>query len=78
MTEHKTERNYTLVNQAVNILKSNKGVTKEIEHISNNKSQRCKERKTQHKKMKKKKKMQLNYNKNHFTEENKQTKNQYY
>ena len=76
MTEHKTERNYTLVNQAVNILKSNKGVTKEIEHISNNKSQRCKERKTQHKKTKKK--IQLNYNKNQFTEENKQTKNQYY
>ena len=27
-TEHKTEHNYTLVNQAINIHKSNKGVTK--------------------------------------------------
>ena len=34
--EHKTERNYTLVNQSINIRKSNKGVTKEIEHISSN------------------------------------------
>ena len=34
--EHKTERNYTLVNQSIHIRKSNKGVTKEIEHISSN------------------------------------------
>ena len=34
--EHKTERNYALVNQTMNIRKSNKGATKEIEHISNN------------------------------------------
>ena len=32
---HKTEHNYTLVNQAINIHKSNKGITKEIVHISN-------------------------------------------
>ena len=31
---HKTEHNYTLVNQAINICKSNKGVTAAIEHIS--------------------------------------------
>ena len=66
-TEHKTENNYTLVNQAINIRKSNKGVTKENEHISNNNSQRYKERKTQDRKMKKQK-IQLNYNKNHYAE----------
>ena len=32
--EHKTQHNYTLVNQAINIRKSNKGMTKEIEDIS--------------------------------------------
>ena len=42
--------------------KSNKGVTEEIEHISNNNSQRFKQRKTQERKMKKQK-IQLNYNK---------------
>ena len=70
-TEHKAEHNYTLVNQAINIRKSNKWVTNEIEHISNNSSQRFKERKTQDRKMKKQK-MHLNYNENHYTEENKQ------
>ena len=56
MTEHKTEHNYTLVNQAIKIHKSkNKEVTKEIEHISNNKRQRFKGRKTQERKMKNKK-----------------------
>ena len=35
MTEHKTEHNYTLVSQAINICKFNKEVTKEIKHISN-------------------------------------------
>ena len=44
-TEHKTEDNYTLVNQAINIRKSNKGLTKEIEHIRNSNSQRFKEKK---------------------------------
>ena len=52
-TGHKTEHNYTLVNQAINIRKCNKGVTKEIEHISNNNSEKFKERKTQDRKMKK-------------------------
>ena len=32
---HKTEHNYTFVNQAINIRKSNKEVTKKIEHIRN-------------------------------------------
>ena len=55
-TEHKTEHNYTLVNQAIKIHKSkNKEVTKEIEHISNDKRQRFKGRKTQERKMKNKK-----------------------
>ena len=31
-----TEHNYTLVNQAINMRKSNKGLTKEVKHISNN------------------------------------------
>ena len=35
MTRHKAEHNYTLRSQAVNIHKSNKGITKEIELISN-------------------------------------------
>ena len=65
-TGHKTEHNYTLVSHTINIRKSNKGVTKEIEHISNNNSQRFKKRKTQGRKMKKQK-IQLNYNKNHYT-----------
>ena len=60
-TEHKTEDNYTLVNQAINIRKSNKGLTKEIEHIRNSNSQRFKEKKKQDRKMKKQK-IQLNYN----------------
>ena len=48
--EHKTEHNYTLVNQAINMRKSNKGVTKEIEDISNSNSQRFKQRKKQDRK----------------------------
>ena len=35
-TEPKTEHNYTLVNQAINIYQSKKGVTNEIEYINNN------------------------------------------
>ena len=70
-TECKTERNYNLVNQAINIRKSNKGETKEIEHIGNNNSQRFTKGKTQDRKIKKRK-IQLNYSKNHYTEENKQ------
>ena len=35
-TEYTTDQSYTLVNQAINIRKSNKEVTKEIEHINNN------------------------------------------
>ena len=55
-TEHKTEHNYTLVNQAIKIHKpKNKGVTKEIEHISNNSRQRFIGGKTQERKMKNKK-----------------------
>ena len=54
-TEHKTEYDYTLVNQAINILKSNKGLTKEIEHVSNNNRQIFKERKTLDRKMNKQK-----------------------
>ena len=71
--EHKTEHNYTLVNQAINIRKSNKGVTKEIEHISNNNNQRFKERQTQDRKLNKQK-IQLNYNKDHYTKQKKQQK----
>ena len=37
-SEHKTEHNCTLVIQAINVCTSNKGVTKGIEHISNNKT----------------------------------------
>ena len=77
MAEHKTEHNYAFVNQAINICKSNKGVTKEIEHISNSNSQRSKERNTQDRRMKKQK-IQLNYNKNHYTEEWKHLKNKQY
>ena len=55
MAGHQAEHNYTLVNQTINIRKSNKGATKEIEHISNNNSQRFKERTTQDRKMKKQK-----------------------
>ena len=74
-TEHKTEQNYTLVNEAIKIRKSNnKGVTIETEHISNSKRQTFKERKTQGRKMNKQK-IQSNYNKNHYTEQNKQYKN---
>ena len=65
-TGHKTEHNYTLVNRKINIRKSNKGVTKENENISNKNSQRFKERQTQGRKLKKQK-IQLNYNKNHYT-----------
>ena len=62
--EHKTELNYTLVNQAINIRKSYKRVTKEIERISN----------ATIKDSKREKKIQLNYNKNHYAERNKQYK----
>ena len=69
-TEHITEHNYTLVNQAINMLKSNKGLTKEVKHISNNNIQRYKGRKTRDRKMNKQK-IQLNYKKNHYAEQNK-------
>ena len=69
----KAEYNYILVNQAIIICKSNKEVTKEIEHISNNNTQRFNGRKAQDKKMNKQK-IQLNYNKNHYTEQNEQYK----
>ena len=72
--ELKTEHSYTLVNQAINIRKSNKGVTKEIEDISNKNRQRFKGTKTQDKKMDKQK-IQLSSNKNQYTEQNKQYKN---
>ena len=72
--EHKTEHSYTLVNQAINIRKSNKGVTKEIEDISNNNRLRFKGIKTQDKKMDKQK-IHLSSNKNQYTEQNKQYKN---
>ena len=65
-TGHKTEHNYTLVNHKIKIRKSNKGVTKENEHISNKNSQRFKERRTQGRKMKKQK-IQPNYKKDHYT-----------
>ena len=73
-TEHKAEHKYTLVNQTINIRKSNKAGTKEIEHISNNEIQRFKGRKTLDVKMTNQK-IQLNHNKNHYTEQNKQHKN---
>ena len=38
------KQNTTTLNDAINIRKSNKGITKEIEHISNSNSQRFKER----------------------------------
>ena len=72
-TEHITEHNYTLVNQAINMRKSNKGLTKEVKHISNNNIQRYKGRKTQYRKMNKQK-IQLNYKKNHYAGQNKKYK----
>ena len=44
-TEHKLVHNYTLVNQAIIIRKSNNGVTKEIDHICNNNRKSFKGRK---------------------------------
>ena len=73
-TEHNTEHNYILVNQVVNIGTSNQGVIKKIEHISNGNRKRFKGRKTQDRKMNKQK-IQLNYNKKHYAEQNKQYKN---
>ena len=70
MTDHKTTQLH-FGELVINIRKSSKGVTKEIEHISNSINQRFKERKMQDRKMKKQK-IQLNYNKNQYTEENKQ------
>ena len=52
------------MNQAINIRKSYKRVTKEIEHISN----------ATIKDSKREKKIQLNYNKNRYAERNKQYK----
>ena len=54
-TEHIAKHKYTLVNQTINLHKSNKRVTKEIEHISNNNKRRFKGRKTQDRKMNKQK-----------------------
>ena len=73
-TEHKREHNYTLLNQAINIHKSNKRVTKEIEHVGNSNRQRFKGRKMHDRKLNKQK-IQLNYNKNCYTEKNKKYKN---
>ena len=68
---NKAKQNFIFVDQTINIHKSNKGVTKEIDNISNNNIQRFKERKTQDRKIKNQK-IQLNYNKSHYTEENRQ------
>ena len=51
------------MNQAINIRKSDKGVTNETEHISNNNSQREKNARQ----IMKKQKIKLNYNKIHHT-----------
>ena len=68
---NKAKHNFIFVDQTINIHKSNKGVTKEIDDISNNNIQRFKERKTQDRKIKNQK-IQLNYNKSHYTEKNRQ------
>ena len=44
--EHKTEQNYILGNQTINIPKSRKRITKEIEHINSNSRQRFKGKKS--------------------------------
>ena len=70
-TEYKTEYNYTLMNQATNIRKSKKGVTKEIDQKCNNNRQKFKGRKTHDKN---KQRIKLNYIKTHYTEQNRQLK----
>ena len=76
-TEHKTEHNYHFGETSNKYTQIQQRSNQEIDRISNNKRQRFKGSKTDNRKMNQQK-IQLNYNKNHYTEQNKPYKNKDY